>query len=52
METQHIREVGGRMGQAGEVDCQQQAIFTQRPLVNTGTSSVRRLQSKRLRRDV
>ena len=38
------------MGQAGEVDHRQQAIFAQRPLANSGPSVVRCLQAKWLDR--
>lgn len=43
---QHLRSQGRRMGQAREVDREQQAIFAQRPLANSGPSAVRCLQTK------
>lgn len=36
------------MGQTCQVDCQQQALFAQRPLANPDTTSVRRVQTKRV----
>ena len=38
MEDQHLRQETRRMGQAREVDSQQQALLTQRPLADPDTA--------------
>ena len=46
MAHQRLWALRRRVGQAREVDCQQQALFSQRQVVGTDTTTLRYLQTE------